>query len=206
MKILNLQAGLGGNRGLWGNDHQVTAVELEPKIAEVYRANNPFDTVIVGDANQYLLDHFEEFDFIWGSPPCQTHGRMMKATRHKKKRFTDMTLYQYIIFLTHFYKGKWVIENVKPFYEPLIQPSAIIGRHYFWSNFDISEDFELPNHPNFIQADSPAEIQSLKDWLGIQYEGNIYYGKNHSPGQVLRNCVHPKLGKHVLDCALNGAD
>jgi len=56
MKILNLYAGLGGNRKDWGDNHQVVAVEMEQKIADVYKANFPNDTVIVGDAHQYLLD------------------------------------------------------------------------------------------------------------------------------------------------------
>lgn len=108
-----------------------------------------------------------------------------------------MSLYQEIIFLDHFFKGKWVVENVKPYYEPLIAPTKILGRHYFWANFEI-EDFEIDNHPNFIKADSPEEIESLKKWLGISYTGNIYYKDNHSPGQVLRNCVHPDLGAHIF--------
>lgn len=197
MKILNLYAGLGGNRKLW-EGHEVTAVEMESDIADVYKIQFPSDIVIIGDAHQYLLDNSQNFDFVWTSPPCQTHSRMMKATRHKLKRYSDMSLYQEILFLKHFYKGKWVVENVKPYYEPLIKPTAILGRHYFWSNFNISQ-FNIPNHKNFIQADSPNEIDSLKKWLGIQYEGNIYYKGNHSPGQVLRNCVHPELGKHVFE-------
>lgn len=28
MKILNLYAGIGGNRKLWGNEHQITADEI----------------------------------------------------------------------------------------------------------------------------------------------------------------------------------
>ena len=198
MKVLNLYAGLGGNRKLWKNC-QVTAVEMEQDIADVYKNQFPNDTVIIGDAHQYLLDHAHEFDFIWSSPPCQTHSRMMKATRHKKKRFTDMTLYQEIIFLQHFYKGKWIVENVKPYYEPLIKPSVILGRHYAWSNFDIS-NFKEPNIKSFITSGTVAEAQKLKDWLGIQYEGNIYYKGNHCPGQVLRNCVHPNTGLHIFNC------
>ena len=201
MKVLNLYAGLGGNRKLWQNCN-VTAVEMEQDIADVYKSQFPNDTVVVGDAHQYLLDHAHEFDFIWSSPPCQTHSRMMKATRHKKKRFTDMTLYQEIIFLQHFYKGKWIVENVKPYYEPLIKPSVILGRHYAWSNFEIT-DFKEPNIKSFITSGTVAETQKLKDWLGIQYEGNIYYKGNHCPGQVLRNCVHPNMGMHIFNC-MNG--
>lgn len=201
MKVLNLYAGLGGNRKLW-EGVKVTAVEMEPYIAKVYQDQFPQDTMVIGDAHQYLLDHGHEFDLIWSSPPCQTHSRMMKATRHKKKRYTDMTLYQEIIFLQHFYKGNWVVENVRPFYEPLIRPTAEHGRHFFWSNFDISflEDFK--NIKGFIDSGTVKDSERIKEWLGIHYEGNIYYKGNHDPNQVLRNCVHPLIGERVLDCLL----
>jgi len=196
-KILNLYAGLGGNRKHW-EDVEVTAVEMEQKIADVYKANFPHDTVIVGDAHQYLLDHHEEFDFVWTSPPCQTHSKMAKATRHKLNRYSDMSLYQEIIFLQHFFKGKFVVENVKPFYEPLVKPTTVMGRHIFWANFEITP-IEIPNFKNFINAGTTKETEKMKEWLGIHYEGNIYYKNNHCPGQVLRNCVHPDLGLHVLN-------
>jgi DNA (cytosine-5)-methyltransferase 1 len=201
-KILNLYAGLGGNRVKWSGNIHVTAVEMEEDIANVYKKNFPNDTVIIGDAHKYLLENADDFDFIWSSPPCQTHSRMMKATRHKLKRYTDMSLYQEILFLQHFYKGKWVVENVKPFYEPLVKPTAILGRHYFWANFNISQ-FEVEQPKGFITSGTQEETQKLKDWLGIQYEGNIYYKDNHCPGQVLRNCVHPLLGLHVFNSAKN---
>lgn len=201
MKILNLYAGLGGNRKNW-EGHEVTAVEMEEKIANVYRDLFPEDTVVVGDAHQYLLDHGHEFDFVWSSPPCQTHSRMMKATRHKKPRYTDMSLYQEIVYLTHFFQGHWVVENVKPFYEPLISPTAVLGRHYFWASFPISQ-FDMPNHKGFIAGTNNVQAsERLKDWLGIHYQGNIYYKDNHCPGQVLRNCVHPNVGEHVLECLM----
>lgn len=199
MEILNLYSGLGGNRKKW-EGHNITAVEMEQDIADVYKKLFPNDTVIVGDAHQYLLENSDRFDMVWSSPPCQTHSRMMKGTRHKRRRYSDMSLYQEIIFLQHFFKGKWLVENVKPYYEPLIKPTTIIGRHYFWSNFSIA-DFEIENFPNFIMDDTVAGTQRLKEWLGIHYEGNIYYKGNHSPGQVLRNCVHPDTGLHILTCA-----
>lgn len=196
MKVLNLYAGIGGNRKLW-KDVEVTAVELNPKIAEVYKQNFPNDKVIVGDAHQYLLDHFEEFDFIWASPPCQSHSKMVKATRHKIRKYPDMKLYQEIIFLKNFFKGKWIVENVKPYYEPLIKPQKL-GRHCFWSNFNIG-DFDTSNIKNFINLTNTKGAEQMKEWLGIHYEGNIYYDGNHCPCQILRNAVHPKLGLHIFE-------
>ena len=199
LRVLNLYAGLGGNRKLWQNV-DVTAVEMEPKIAAVYQRLNPDDKVIVGDAHAYLLENYANFDFIWTSPPCQTHSKMAKATRHKLRRYPDMALYQEIVFLRNFAKCQWVVENVVPYYEPLIAPSVRMGRHLFWTNFAV-QPIELPQPPNFINRCNLAGKQAMMDWLGIHYAENIYYGDNHCPAQILRNCVHPKLGAHVLAAA-----
>ena len=75
MKILNLYAGIGGNRKLWGSEHDITAVELSPEIANLYHSCFPQDNVVVGDALDFLEKHYYEFDFIWASPPCQSHGQ-----------------------------------------------------------------------------------------------------------------------------------
>ena len=77
LKVLNLYAGIGGNRKLW-KDVDVTAVENNPEIAEVYKQFYPNDKVIIADAHQYLLEHFKEFNFIWSSPPCPTHSKLRK--------------------------------------------------------------------------------------------------------------------------------
>lgn len=200
MKVLNLYAGVGGNRKLW-EDVEVTAVELDPRVAAVYSRLYPDDTVIVEDAHQYLLDHYDEFDFIWSSPPCQTHSRMAKATRHNLRRYPDMSLYQEIIFLQHFFKGKWVVENVVPFYEPLIEGKRV-GRHYYWANFDVG-DYSEPTPENFINLTTLQGKQLLMDWLGIHFEENIYFERNHNPSQVLRNCVHPNEGLEIYKRMLN---
>jgi len=200
MRVLNLYAGLGGNRKHWtGVD--VVAVEQDERIAKVYSRLYPHDQVIVGDAHEYLLEHYQEFDFIWSSPPCQTHSKMNKATRHKKRRYPDMSLYQEIIFLKNFFKGKWIVENVNPYYEPLI-PAKKMGRHLFWSNFEF-DDFDVARPAGFINKSNLQGKQELMDWLGIHYEENIYYGSNHCPAQILRNCVHPLIGNHIMNASIN---
>ena len=84
MKILNIYAGIGGNRKLWGGEHEIIAVEHNPDIAAVYQDLYPNDTVIISDAHTYLLEHYKEFDFIWASPPCQSHSRILNSQYTKK--------------------------------------------------------------------------------------------------------------------------
>ena len=124
---------------------------------------------------------------------------MIRSGRNRKPRFPDMKLYEEILFLKHNFKGRYVVENVKPYYKPLID-GKLMGRHMFWSNFDF-EDFDVPRPKNFITQSTLAGKKALMDWLDIHYEENIYYGSNHCPAQILRNCVHPEVGKHIFDAA-----
>ena len=138
MKILNLYACLGGNRYKWdevakesGIEIEVTAIEWDEELARLYQERFPKDKVIVADAHQYLLDHYKEFDFIWSSPPCPTHSRMnytFKNRENFKIQFPDMKLYQEVIFLDNFFNGKYIVENVIPYYELLI-PAKKRERH-----------------------------------------------------------------------------
>lgn len=196
-KVLNLYAGLGGNRKLW-EDVDVVAVEFDERIANVYSRLYPKDFVIIGDAHEYLRENFDRFDFIWSSPPCQTHSRMARATRHSLKRFPDLKLYEEIIFLQTYAKCKWIVENVVPYYEPLIEPTRRVGRHVFWSNFEFKAE-DIPRPQGFINKCNLDGKRALQDWLGIHYDENIYYGNNHCPAQILRNCVHPKLGLQIFE-------
>ena len=195
-RVLNLCSGIGGNRKDW-KDCQVTAVENDEKIAKVYQKLFPNDIVIIGDAYQYLKENYQNFDFAWISPPCQKHSKMMKATRHKVADYPDFKLYEVIVFLQHFFKGKWVVENVKPYYEPLIKPTAEIGRHLFWSNFPI-DNVKVEQPKGFIQKSNLKGKKEMMDWLGLHFDEVIYYKKNHCPVQILRNCVHPVVGLSVF--------
>jgi len=196
MKILNLYACIGGNRKLWGDDHEITAVELDPKIAEIYQDYFPNDTVIVGDAHQYLLDHFHEFDFIWSSPPCPTHSDARRMGVHRgqnKAVYPDMDLYQEIILLKHFHKKGtlYCVENVKPYYDLLI-PGQVRGRHIFWSNFYIHEFKGC--------SDQVGEMTISKgiEKTGIDLDDYNYTGRKD---KVYRNHMNSRLGKHILDSA-----
>ena len=195
MKILNLYAGIGGNRKLWEDDHEITAVEMDENIAAVYQDLFPNDTVIIGDAHQYLMDHHKEFDFIWASPPCQSHSsfRQNIGVRYRgvDPVYPDMKLYQEVIFLQHNFDGQYVVENVRPYYEPLIKPSIELDRHLFWSNFEVEpKKFERPKLRS-------AQIPQLQEFLGYDLTGYKLSNKR----QVLRNCVQPSVGKYILEHA-----
>ena len=197
--VLNLYAGVGGNRKHWNAD-RIVAIERQENIAEAYAAQYPDDEVIVGDAHEYLAAHGQEFDFVWASPPCQSHSKMDRANSRNAPRYPDLKLYEEILFLQTYHGGKWVVENVVPYYEPLIAPTVQIGRHLFWSNFQFTaRDVARPQ--GFIASGGQASAQDLKEWLGLSYEGNIYYAGNHCPAQVLRNCVHPEIGRQVFEAA-----
>jgi DNA (cytosine-5)-methyltransferase 1 len=202
IKVLNLYAGIGGNRKNWENV-EVTAVENNLAISAVYQKLFPGDKVIIDDAHDYLIKHFREFDFIWSSPPCQTHSKMNKATRHDIARYPDMSLYQEIIFLQHFFKGKWVVENVCPYYVPLI-PAQRIGRHLFWTNCGEMKIENVKSPPNFSKLSTLKARHVMMDWLGIHFNEVIYYKGNHCPVQVLRNCVHPFIGEQVFNHCVKG--
>lgn len=199
MKVLNLYAGIGGNRKLWRKEHEVTAIEYNPKIAALYSNLYPNDNVICADAHEYLLQHLNEFDIIWSSPPCQSHSKMNKFTRHKKLRYPDMRLYEEIIMLQHNFKRAWVVENVVPYYGSLFNPTKI-GRHLFWSNKKINTFTTIEQPKNFTKLTNLAGKKVMMDWLDIHFNENIYYDGNHCPVQILRNAVHPLIGEHVFNC------
>ena len=200
MKILNLYSGIGGNRKLWtpnGDEHEITAVELNPEIAKIYQDFFPNDTVIVGDAHQYLIEHYKEFDFIWTSPPCPTHSRfnfLADVQEGKSVKFADMKLYEEIILLKTFFKGLYCVENVISYYKPLIAPTES-GSHYYWTNFYFKS---IKNVKRTIRRtdDNHAEIY---DRLG--FDLTRYKMKRFDERQCLNNCVEPSHGKYILDAA-----
>ena len=202
MKILNLYSGIGGNRKLWGDDHEITAVEIDPKIAQIYQDFFPKDKVLVEDAHDYLLKHFKEYDFVWSSPPCPTHSVCSYFLKGQGIiRYPDMSLWQEIILLKYFYKGKYCVENVKSYYEPLITPQEI-GRHYFWANFyihPIKIDYQIGTMNRRASKEKQrkaiireAQIPELIDLHGLK-DFDL-----PNKRQVLRNCVLPKIGLHIF--------
>jgi len=197
MKVLELFAGsksIGKVAEKYGCEvfsvdiHDFKGIDLVVDILDMVRSDIPFVP-----------------DFIWASPPCPTHS----VTNHflnaqGVKRYPDMNLYQEIILLQTFFKGKYVIENVKSYYEPLIKPQ-VSGRHYFWANFTIPKlKYEkqigrMNGKKNNLNGKAKAVLrQNNLDKLGFNLDKYDYSDKD----KLLRNCVPPIIGKAIFDSAL----
>jgi len=106
--------------------------------------------------------------------------------------YPDMKLYQEIIFLENWFKGKWVVENVIPYYQPLIHGKKI-GRHIYWSNFN------LPNSLNERNAgfmESKDEVKKLEKFHDIDLSS---YKGDQRKDKIARNLVDYEVGKRIFE-------
>jgi DNA (cytosine-5)-methyltransferase 1 len=207
MKVLNLYACLGGNRYKWDEvakeaniEIEVTAVELDEEAARLYQERFPNDKVIVADAHQYLLDNFKQFDFIWSSPPCPSHSKVritQKTRENFKFLYPDLKLYEEVIFLDNFFKGKYVVENVTPYYEPLVAAQKR-GRHLYWTNFNLPNDIN-ERKLNGILCSMENEVDTLCQFH--DYDFRKYKGKQ-SVQKMARNLVDYEAGRTIFEIAL----
>jgi DNA (cytosine-5)-methyltransferase 1 len=207
MKILNLYACLGGNRYKWDEvaeeawiEIEVTAVELDPELARMYQERFPNDKVIVADAHQYLLDHYKEFDFIWSSPPCPTHSRAAFGARKSEKSnhkpaYPSMVLYEEILFLEHYFEGGYVVENVIPYYQPLI-PSQKRERHLYWASFNLPSI--LTNRKVKVGA-GKNEVKNLEKFHEIDL--TEYKGEQRKD-KIARNLVDYEAARTIFETVL----
>lgn len=208
MKILNLYACLGGNRYKWNevkSDIEVTAVELDPECARLYQERFPNDKVIIADAHQYLLDlknsgELDSYSFVWSSPPCPTHSRMRltntgEGERKSKATYPDMKLYEEIIFLQHFFKGKYCVENVIPYYEPLI-PAKKRGRHLYWTNFNLPNDLKERKIKEGLLTNNLNTMSQFHNYDFTKYKGTQRTDK------IARNLVDYEAGKTIFETVL----
>ena len=155
--------------------------------------------MIVADAHQYLLDHYKEFDFIWSSPPCPSHSRARFARKNTTTAiYPDLKLYEEILFLDNYFDGKYCVENVIPYYEPLIQAKKR-GRHLYWTNFNLPTDLKERKSSIMESKDEVNQWCKFHD-----YDFRKYKGKQ-SVQKMARNLVDYEAGKSILEAALNVA-
>jgi len=200
IKILNLYSCIGGNRYKWdevakeiGVEIEVTAIELDQELAFLYQERFPNDKVICTDAHQYLLEHYKEFNLIWSSPPCPTHSRLALSNKNKlKMKYPDLKLYEEILFLKYMFDGKYVVENVIPYYEPLI-PAQKRHRHLYWTNLNLPNVLSERTFEGFSKTDNEVKkLCEFHDYDFYKYKGTQRRDK------VARNLVDYEAGKTIF--------
>ena len=189
MKILDLFAGIGGTaKGIQEEVKRVeyVAVDNDQEVCEIHKLNNPGSTVFCEDVNVFLKD-INKYDFIWASPPCQTHSRW-NLTKELLPP-PDLFLYELILYLK-WNKCNFVVENVTPYYGFLIKPTIKIDRHCFWSSFYI-EPFKVENLPKRF------DFMTINDWRNYHgLEG--CKSSQLKERQSLRNAVHSSISAGII--------
>ena len=110
-------------------------------------------------------------------------------------KFPDMKLYEEIIFLDNFFNGKYVVENVIPYYEPLILAKKR-HRHLYWTNFNL---------PNKLTDRKNPDFSRVKDVVGVMskfhnYDFRKYKGEQRI-NKIARNLVDYEAGRTILETA-----
>lgn len=197
MRILDLYAGLGGTaKGIQsvlekkGVDYEYFAIEIDPNVCAAHKINNPRSTVICADVKDWL-DKITDFDFVWASPPCQTHSILNfsnKATG-KKTNLVDWSLWHVIDHLQRTENVSYVVENVLIWYNEPFKHNFNLDRHYFWTNLSLLS-FEYQKR--------------TKDWGYLSVKGwKEYHQVEHAitgnKRQQLRNCLHWSIAAGIFE-------
>jgi len=142
MRALDLFCGLGGwGDGLALEGFDVTGVEIEPKIAALYK-----HPVIVADVATLNPEDFKGYDLIVGSPPCRD---VCKIAQSQGKRWKDPPnlarclnlVCAFLNFVEVAKPGYWCMEN-SPYLAPHLEfKPRLIGyfaptmRRALWGTF-----------------------------------------------------------------------
>ena len=100
-----------------------------------------------------------------------------------------MKLYEEILFLQGYFKGKYCVENVRSWYKPLIEPKEL-NLHYFWTNFNVTPMVKIKSREH------DGGIEKLQELKGF----DLSNAKGIDKRKALRNCVEPETGLHILNC------
>lgn len=203
MKILNLYAGLGGNRTLWSRIYSITAVENNDRRAEIYAKRFPNDEIIVRDVKEFLYTtDLTQFDLIWLSPPCKTHSQMNRFHKGRPKIPRLDEIFGVQIWLERLvkYPGHWVMENVYPEYgiQNLVGCFIVtLDKNVFWSSFPIDRKRFRPIKPGHGSLNNSTTMREereklIQNFMLTDIEDMISL-------EEIRNCVDPRIGKYVLE-------
>jgi len=198
VRVLDLYAGLGGtDKGIRKVAAEKNikldyyAIEIDPAVCQAHKKNHLESNVICADVKDWL-DKVTDFDFVWASPPCQTHSinnYSNKAIGYKTKP-VDWSLWHVIDILQRAETIPFVVENVKIWYNEPFKHNFKLDRHYFWTNLQLVP-FDYHKKP----AKEWCHI-SVKDW---QEYHQLEPATTGDKRQQLRNCVHWSIAAGIFE-------
>ena len=125
--------------------------------------------------------------------PFEGLGCIENWIQQKGHIVTFTKLYEEIIFLQTWFKGSYVVENVRSYYQPLIKPQEIQS-HYFWSNFNIPDTGRVREK---VRNDKGQTLAVKMKQQGFEIKN--FYNYKGDKRTLLNNCVESELGLHILN-------
>lgn len=192
-KLLDLYCGQGdAAAGYFRAGFQVTGVDIgaQPRF--------PFKFIRYA-ARKFLADHWQEYDAIHLSPPCQKYSR---GSRNNDKIYTD-ELEQVIPLMTQV-NIPWVIKNVE--LAPMPKTIALVGtmfklnvirKRIFYSNIHLFEPEPVPQKRRYY----PDKV--LYTVAGTGNKGNTVsawskaMGINWMTRNGLREAIPPAYTEYI---------
>lgn len=211
LKLLDLYCcGGGAGFGYEQAGFKVTGIDIEPQ--PKHRG-----LFIQADAIEYLKKHYQDYDVIHASPPCQAYSMASMQFRKAGKKYVDLIeeTRQELIKT-----GKpYIIENVpdSPLINPIVLCGAMFGmktyRHrLFESNIQIEQPLHpAHNAPNAKMGRKPKEgefiqyvghfsgVKMVQDMTGLHWLGQYELAQSIPPQytkyigeQVIKYITHTK--------------
>jgi len=113
-------------------------------------------------------------------------------------------IYGLKIWLDWNFQGKYVIENVQPYYKTPIEPTARIDRHVFWSNFKIRPRRFREKRKGHGSLENSHIMRDNKEKLITiamldDVKEHVLCLTKRLGLQIIRNCVDPRIGEYILE-------
>lgn len=201
-KLLDLfccAGGAGEGYKLAGFD--VTGVDIEPQPKNPHR-------FVQADALEYLAEHWEEYDAIHASPPCQAYS---KANNQWKGKHSYPDLIDATRSLLNKTNKLWVIENVpnSPLKKCLFLNGSTFGikvhrPRIFETNFQIEQP-EVPFITPLKMGRKPQEgdvIQPVGHFSGVKYaakEMGLPWMQQYELSQAIPPAYTKYIGERMIN-------
>lgn len=198
-RLLDLYCcGGGASLGYEQAGFEVTGIDIEPQ--PKYKGN-----FIQSDAIEYLKSHWQEYDAIHASPPCQAYSTASMQFRINGKEYIDLINDTRVELIK---TGKpYIIENAPgaPLINPVIFCGTMFGmRTYRHRLFESNLKISTPPHKNHTFKNTKMGRRPVDDEF-IQYVGHFsgvkkvqeMTGLHHLGQYELAQSIPPQYTKHI---------